>query len=79
MKEDDAKIIQKYGKIEGGGGVADPAAISFTNHAKNISAFINAIEEGKTFELEGAEARKAVALILDIYNAADKRIIIKAE
>ena len=76
MKEEDAEIIQKYGKIEGGGGVADPAAISFINHAKNISAFISSIETGKKFEIDGNEARKAVALILDIYNAADKKVLI---
>ena len=76
MKEEDVEIIQKYGKIEGGGGVADPAAISYINHAKNISAFISSIEAGKTFEIDGNEARKAVALILDIYNAAEKQVLI---
>lgn len=79
MNEDDDKIIQNYSKIEGKGAVADPAAISFVNHARNISAFINAIEEGKKFEIDGTEARKAVALILDIYECADKRIIVEYE
>ncbi|HAZ02947.1 MAG: hypothetical protein A2W90_09390 [Bacteroidetes bacterium GWF2_42_66] len=76
MNEEDTKIIQKYGKIEGGGGVSDPAAISYTNHAKNIAAFITAIEKGIPFEIDGNEARKSVALILDIYQAANTRIII---
>lgn len=76
MEEEDTKIIQKYGKIEGGGGVSDPAAISYTNHAKNIAAFIAAIEKGIPFEIDGNEARKSVALILDIYQAANARIII---
>jgi predicted dehydrogenase len=66
-----------HGKIEGGGGVADPAAISFENHAKNISAFIQAIEEKKPFEIDGAEARKSVAIILDIYQSAAKRGMIE--
>ncbi len=79
MSDDDEMIIQKYGKIEGGGGVADPAAISFVNHAKNISAFINAIEEKRKFEIDGIEARKAVALILDIYESARNREITKSK
>ncbi|NQU51241.1 MAG: Gfo/Idh/MocA family oxidoreductase [Bacteroidetes bacterium] len=70
MTEDDNKIIQQYGKIEGGSGVADPAAISFKGHAKNIASFIKSIEEERAFEIDGAEARKAVALILDMYNSA---------
>ena len=76
MNEEDDNIIQKYGKIEGGGGVSDPAAISFDNHAKNLAAFIHAIEENRPFEIDGAEARKSVALILDIYNSARTHSII---
>jgi UDP-N-acetyl-2-amino-2-deoxyglucuronate dehydrogenase len=77
MNEEDEKIIQKYGNIEGGGGVADPAAISYLGHAKNISAFISAIDEGRTFEIDGTEARKAVALILDMYGSSQKEKMIK--
>jgi predicted dehydrogenase len=77
MNDEDEKIIQKFGAIEGGGGVADPAAISYVCHAKNISAFINAIEERKAFEIDGSEARKAVEIVLDIYKAADKKLIIR--
>ncbi len=75
--DEDKEIINKYGKIEGGGGVADPAAISFENHARNISAFIKAIEENRPFEIDGTEARKAVELILNIYKAAENRVIMK--
>jgi predicted dehydrogenase len=77
MTEEDEKIIQEHGKIEGGGGVADPAAISFENHAKNIAAFLSAIDEGRKFEIDGTEARKSVALILDIYNASKGKKIIQ--
>ncbi len=78
MNEGDIEIIQKYGKIEGGGGVADPATISFINHAKNTADFIDAIEKRRPFGVDGLEARKAVALILDMYNASDKRVLIKS-
>ncbi len=76
MNVEDTVLLQKYGKIEGGGGVSDPAAISYINHAKNIAAFIEAIEKRIPFEIDGTEARKAVAIILDIYQAAEKQIII---
>ena len=76
MNEEDDEIIKKHGSIEGGSGVADPAAISFLNHAKNIAAFIQAIEEKRDFEIDGEEARKAVALILDMYDSAKNRKVI---
>ena len=68
--EGDDEIIWKYGKIEGGGGVADPAAISFQLHAKNIAAFIDSIEKEKPFEIDGIEARKSVEIILAMYQSA---------
>ncbi len=68
-KEEDLLIKQKYCEVEGGGGVADPAAISYLNHAKNIAAFLEAVEKGQSFEIDGKEARKAVKLILDIYKS----------
>ncbi len=77
MNDDDDEIIQKHGKIEGGGGVADPAAISFENHAKNLAAFIQAIEEKRPFEIDGREARKSVEIILDIYESARKKTIVE--
>jgi predicted dehydrogenase len=67
--EDDL-ILQNYGNLAGSSGVADPAAISYQNHAKNIAAFIQAIEENRPFEIDGKEARKAVSLILDMYESA---------
>ncbi len=76
MLPDDEQVLQKHGAIEGGGGVADPAAISYVNHAKNLAAFISAVETGKTFEIDGAEARKAVALIINIYKSSEQEKII---
>ena len=68
--EADAAIIKRYSQIEGGGGVSDPKAIPFELHAKNFEAFIKAIEEGKRFEIEATEARKAVEIILAVYHSA---------
>ena len=70
MTEEDETILKKYGSLASSSGVADPAAISFQNHAKNISAFVEEIEKQMEFEINGKEARKAVALITDIYESA---------
>lgn len=68
--EQDKQIMEKYNKIEKGGSASDPKAISFELHAKNIAAFISAIEEKRPFGIDGAEARKAVEIIRAIYSSA---------
>lgn len=68
--QEDVAILKKYSKPEGGGGVSDPKAIPFELHAKNFEAFIKSIEEGKRFEIDGPEARKAVEIILAVYSSA---------
>ncbi len=69
----DREIINSHSKIVGGGGAADPAAIPFEPHARNISAFINSIEKGKPFEVDGLEALKAVEIVLAIYTSASEK------
>jgi len=66
----DDEIRQKYSTIEGGGGVSDPMAIPFEPHARNIGAFIDAVEQNKPFEIDGREARKSVEIISGIYQSA---------
>ncbi len=68
--EEDNLIAEKYGTIKGGGGVSDPTAIPFEPHARNIAAFIEAVEAGKPFGVDAAEARKSVEIILAIYESA---------
>lgn len=67
---DDDEIMNSFSRIEGGGGVSDPAAIPFEPHARNIEAFIKSVETGKPFEVDGMEARKAVEIIVAIYSSA---------
>jgi predicted dehydrogenase len=70
-RPEDDEIRKKYGgKDEIGGGAADPAAISFAKHQYNFEAFVDALDAGKAPELDGAEGRKAVELILGVYEAA---------
>jgi len=74
---EDKSIRMKFGKIEGGGGVSDPAAIPFEPHARNIAAFIDALEKGETFEVNALEARKSVELVLAIYESARTKTMIE--
>jgi len=67
---EDKEIRQQFCKTMSPGGVSDPAAITHENHRRNFSAFLQALETGKEFELDGREGRKAVELVLNIYKAA---------
>jgi len=66
-KPQDQSIREQFKEHTAKGGVADPGNIEYKNHAKNIAAFIDAIDQGKKFDLDGAEGKKAVELILKIY------------
>ena len=69
-RPEDEEIRRQFMKIEGGGGVADPAAINYENHTRNFKAFLDALEKGEDFWISGPEARKAVEIILAIYTSA---------
>lgn len=76
-RAEDAVIRAKFGQVQScGGGVANPAAIGHHNHARNFAAFVEAIEAGRPFEIDASQARKAVELILAIYQSAQKGKII---
>lgn len=69
----DDQIRKQFGQISGGGGISDPAAISYENHTKNLQAFIDAIEKDEPFSIDGEESKKAVELIGRIYESAGIR------
>jgi len=74
--EEDKEILRRFSQIHGGGGVSDPGAIPFEPHARNIAAFIESVEGGEEFEINGQEARKAVEIIQAIYTSTrDSRIV----
>ena len=72
-KPEDEEIRKEHGQIEGGGGVADPAAITHENHTRNFKAFLDTLESGEDFWINGPEARKAVEVILAIYKSAKEQ------
>jgi len=69
-RPEDEQVRKKFMTIQGGGGVADPAAITHENHTRNFKAFLEALETKEDFWISGPEARKAVEVILAIYRSA---------
>jgi predicted dehydrogenase len=69
-RPEDEEIRKRYVEIEGGGGVADPAAITHQNHTRNFRAFLEALDKDENFWISGPEARKAVEVILAIYKSS---------
>lgn len=51
------------------GGATDPAAIGHVAHRQQLADFVQAINEGRPPLIDGAEARKSVALITSIYQS----------
>jgi UDP-N-acetyl-2-amino-2-deoxyglucuronate dehydrogenase len=71
-RPEDEQIRRQFTTIQGGGGVADPAAITHENHTRNFRAFLDALEKKEDFWISGPEARKAVEVILAIYRSAQE-------
>jgi len=76
-REEDEEIRKRFGEVKGPGGAADPAAITHENHRRNFEAFLEALEGGRDFEIDGLEARKSVALIRAIYESAEKQELVE--
>ena len=68
--DEDWQILKSFNEIKGCGGASDPSSISYEFHQKDIAAFLESIEAGRPFEIDGAEARKAVEIVLAIYTSA---------
>lgn len=66
-REMKAKIGQKSGQS---GGSSNPAAISHVGHARQLTDFVRAIETGSQPLVDGREGRRAVEVILGIYESA---------
>jgi UDP-N-acetyl-2-amino-2-deoxyglucuronate dehydrogenase len=90
-RPEDEEVRSRFMKIQGGGGVADPAAITQENHTRNFRAFLDALDYvaqppsagptpgggGATQWISGPEARKAVEVILAIYRSAKEGKLVK--
>ncbi|MEO6568944.1 MAG: Gfo/Idh/MocA family oxidoreductase [Opitutaceae bacterium] len=67
---DDLIRAAKNGGVLGSGASA-PNAISFIGHQRQLQDFVDAIASGRAPALDGAEGRKAVALIRALYQSSE--------
>jgi len=76
-RPEDQKIKERFSqKVGASGGASNPAAISHLYHARQLADFAQSIETGKAPLVDGGEGRKAVEIILGIYeSAATKRVV----
>ena len=70
VASEDEKIRAARETSAKGSGSADPMAINFEGHRRQIQDFIDGIREQRPFFIEGSEARRAVALVRAIYDSA---------
>ncbi len=75
--ESDQKLREKFSGIDNsGGGVSDPKAINDIGHLRQLLDIIKSIENGNPPAIDAVEARRAVELVLAVYNSArNKRIV----
>jgi len=69
----DADAVAGRDNVEIKGGTSAPGAISAEGHQQLVADLVAAIHEGRAPMIAGAEARRAVALVLAIYEACRTR------
>jgi predicted dehydrogenase len=68
--DEDRRIKERFAQKTGAsGGSSNPAEISHVGHARQLADFVNAIESGGKPAVDGREGRKAVEVILRIYES----------
>ena len=72
FKEPQPTDQKEIGRVTQGAGANDPKAIDTTWHQANLEEIINAIRENKKPSIDGIEGRKAVELILALYQSAQQ-------
>jgi predicted dehydrogenase len=80
-RPEDAQIRERFAvKTGASGGSSNPAAISHVGHARQLTDFVQAIAAGKAPLVDGSEGRRAVEVILGIYqsNATGRPVALKA-
>lgn len=69
---EDRSLREALGTSAGNGGESDPMAIDYELHKRNIRSFLDGVDRGADFGLNGLEARKAVEVIEAIYTSAER-------
>ncbi|MDX1964467.1 MAG: Gfo/Idh/MocA family oxidoreductase [Pirellulales bacterium] len=75
--KEDAAIREKFALQTSGGGASDPKAIGHHAHALQFADFLAAIKRDRPPKAGGAEGRRAVEVILAIYQAAESGKVVK--
>jgi predicted dehydrogenase len=75
LKDEKGETSPYGGKLASAGdargeGASDPADISYRGHREQLADMIQAIESGRKPFIDGAEARKALEIILAVYESA---------
>jgi len=71
MTSDDEKIQKEFmGKTSTGGGAADPSAIGHEMHRRQLADLLDALDSGRSPLIDGSEGRKAVEIILGVYESS---------
>ncbi|MCU4742443.1 Gfo/Idh/MocA family oxidoreductase [Halobacteria archaeon AArc-m2/3/4] len=71
-RDEDEELRERFGdESDSSGGAADPMAIDYSNHRRNVEAFLEACSSNDPYPLDATEARKAVAIIEAIYESAE--------
>ena len=68
-KPDDEEVRRRAAASETSGGAADPKAISHEGHRRQLTDFLDAIRNGRTPVVDGAEGRRSVEFILAVYHS----------
>lgn len=68
---EDKQIRERFAqRVGASGGSSDPSAISHVGHARQLTDFVEAIQSGRPPLVDGREGRRAVQIILAIYESA---------
>jgi predicted dehydrogenase len=70
-RPEDAEVRERFGIGGSAHGVSDPSAMSHALHAACFKDFLASLETGAPFSIDGESARRSVALIQAIYEAAE--------
>jgi len=72
QRSEDARLMERLGGLPGSGvGASDPAAgVDADGHRAVFERFTEALENGMAPDIDGRESRKAVEIILAIYESA---------
>ena len=75
---EDTEIRKRFAQqTDTGGGASDPRAINHANHRRQMENLINGLENDASILVDGREGRKAVEIILAIYQSSREGSIIE--